>query len=138
MLRAGIALVMLAAWTAALPAARSTADDQSPKVTIKGSLSYETSESLPSDSRAVVELRHVPALPTAPAVAERRIDLAGKSSPVSFDFAVERFRIVGGVTYILRVTILSGTRAILTSEDVKIDVTPSEVDAGEIKLKPAK
>ena len=138
MLRAGIPVVVFAAWTAAMPAAHSTADNQSPKVTIKGSLSFETSEALPSDSHALVELRHVPALPSAPAVADRRIDLEGKPSPVSFDFAVERFRLVSGVTYVLRVTIRSGTRAISSSEDVKIDVTPSDVDAGEIKLKPAK
>jgi hypothetical protein len=59
---------------------------------------------------------------------------------VSFEFAVERYRlvVVGGVPYIVRVAILSGTRAIWISDDVRIDITVSDVDAGAITLKPVK
>jgi putative lipoprotein len=137
MLRVGVSIV-LAGWVAAMPLARSAVHGQSSRLTIKGSITYEAREALPSDSRAVVELRHIPALPAAPAVAGQRIDLKGKATPVSFEFAVERYRLVGGVTYIVRVAILSGTRAVWTSDDVKVDVTASDVDTGAITLQPVK
>jgi putative lipoprotein len=73
-----------------------------------------------------------------PAVAEQRIALEGRQAPVPFEFAVDRFRITGGVTYVLRCTIVSGTRAIWTAEDVKIDTTVETVDAGAITLTPVK
>jgi uncharacterized lipoprotein YbaY len=138
MLRVGVSIVALAAWMAVMPLARPAADGQLAKLTIKGSFTYEAGGALPSDSRAVVELRHTPALPAAPAVAEQRIGLEGKTAPVSFDIAVERRKLVGGATYFVRVGILSGTRAIWTSDDVKIDVTASVADVGAITLKPAK
>ena len=138
MLRLGVSSVVLAGWLAAMPLAGSAVDGQSPKLTIKGSITYEAGGTLPSDSRAVIELRRIPALPAAPAVAEQRIDLEGKAAPVSFEFAVERYRLVGGATYIVRGAILSGTRAIWISDDVRIDVTASDVDAGAITLKPVK
>jgi uncharacterized lipoprotein YbaY len=138
MLRVGVSIVVLAGSVAAMPMARSTVDGQSSKLAIKGSITYEAGEALPPDSRAVVELRHIPALPTAPAVAEQRINLEGKLAPVSFAFAVDRVRLVRGVTYVVRVAILSGTRTIWASDDVKIDITASDVDAGAIPLKPVK
>jgi uncharacterized lipoprotein YbaY len=80
-----------------MPLAGSAVDGQHAKLTIKGSITYEAGEALPSDSRAGIELRHMPAVPAAPAVAEQRIDLKGKAAPVSFEFAVERYRLVGNV-----------------------------------------
>ena len=140
MLRLGVSSVVLAGWLAAMPLADSAVAGQPPRLTIKGSITYETGEALPSDSRAVIELRHIPAAPAAPAVVEQRIDLEGKAAPVPFKLAVERSRLVvaEGVTYIVRVTILSGARAIRISDDVRIDVTGSDVDAGGIALKPFK
>ena len=80
----------------------------------------------------------MPALAKAPAVVDQQIDLAGKQSPIPFELAVERHRLVGGVTYVVRAVILSGTRAIRTSDEVKIDVNASSVDVKEITLKPVK
>ena len=138
MLRISVSSVVLAGWLAAMPFADSAVAGQSPKLTIKGSITYEAGGALPSDSRAVIALRHIPALPDAPAVVEQRIDLEGKAAPVPFKFAVERSRLVvaDGVTYFVRVAILSGTRAIWMSDDVRIGVTRSDVDAGTIALKP--
>ena len=136
-----LAIIAVAGWAgfASNSAAASAAvRDQTGKFTIKGSATYEAGAALPSDSRAVVELRHVPALPNAPAVANQTIDLAGKQSPIPFEFAVERYRLVGGGTYVVRGVILSGTRAIWTSDDVRIDVRESTVDVKEIALKAAK
>ena len=124
------------AWNSA--SARSTVRDQTGKFTIKGSIAYDAGSGLPQDSRAVVELRHLPALPNAPAVADKKIDLAGKQSPVSFEFAVERYKLVAGGTYIVRGVILSGKQTIWTSDDVKINITESAVDVKEIALKPVK
>ena len=138
MLRVGVSIVVLAGYVAAMPLAGLAVGGQSPKVTVKGSIAYEAGEALPSDSRAVIELRHIPALPAAPPVAVQRIDLDGKAAPVSFEFAVERYRLAGVVNYIVRVAVLSGTRTIWTSDDVKIDVTATNVDAGTITLKPVK
>jgi putative lipoprotein len=138
MLRVSLSIILLAAWTAAVPVARSAADDQNQKLTIKGSLTYEAGTALPSGSRAVVELRHLPALPNAPAVADQRIDLEGKQSPVKFEFTVERFKLVAGGTYVVRGAIVSEKRAIWTADDVKVDVTPSTVDVKEIVLRPVK
>ena len=138
MLRVSLSILLLAGWTAATPVARSAALDQMQKLTIKGSVAYEASPALPSGSHLVIELRHLPALPNAPAVAEKRIDLEGKQSPVPFEFAVERFRLVAGATYVVRLAIVSEKRAIWTADDVKIDVTPSTVEMKEITLKPVK
>ena len=140
MLRFDVSSVVLAGSLAAMPLGSSAVDGQSLKLTIKGSITYEAGAALPSDSRAVIQLRHIPAAPGAPAVAGQRIDLNGKAAPVSFEFAVERYRLVvaDGVTYIVRVAILSGTRAISISDDVRIDVTGSGVDTGAITLKPIK
>jgi putative lipoprotein len=138
MLRASLSIILLAGWTAATPVARSAADDQIEKLTIKGSVTYEAGAALPPGSRAVIELRHLPALPNAPSVADQRIDLEGKQSPVPFEFSVERFKLVGGVTYVVRGAIVSEKRAIWTADDVKIDVTPSTVDVKEITLRPVK
>ena len=139
MLRVSLSIILLAGWTAATPVARPAAPDQMPKLTIKGSVAYETGDTpLPDGSHAVIELRHLPALPNAPAVAEKRIDLKDKKSPVSFEFAVERFRLVAGASYLVRIAIVSEKRAIWTADDIKIDVTPSTVDVKEITLKPVK
>ncbi len=135
MLRVSLAIVVLAGWTAATPLARSAANDQIEKLTIKGSVSYEAG-ALPAGSRAVIELRHVPALPNAPAVVDQRIDLEGKQSPVPFEFTLERYRLVGNMTYVVRSAIVSEKGVIWIADDVKIDVTPSTVDVKEITLRP--
>ena len=138
MLRVSLSIILLAGWTATTPVARLAADDQSRTLTIKGSVTYEAGGALPSGSRAVIELRHLPALPNAPAVADQRIDLDGKQSPVSFEFTLERFKLVGSATYFVRGAIVSEKRAIWTADDVKIDVTQSTVDVKEITLRPVK
>ena len=138
MLRVSLSIILLAGWTVATPGARPAADDQIQKLTIKGSVAYESGTALPPGSRMVIELRHLPALPNAPAAAELRIDLDGHQSPVPFEFTVERYRLVGGVTYVVRGAIVADKRAIWTADDVKIDVTPSSVDVKEITLRPVK
>jgi len=138
MFRVSLSIILLAGWTATAPVARLAADDQSRTLTIKGSVTYEAGAALPPGSRAVIELRHLPALPNAPAVADQRIDLDGKQSPVSFEFTLERFKLVGSATYFVRGTIVSEKRAIWTADDVKIDVTQSTVDVKEITLRPVK
>ena len=115
-----------------------SANAQIQKLTIKGSVTYEAGAALPPGSRAVIELRHVPALPDAPAVTDQRIDLEGKQSPVPFEFTLERFKLVGGATYFVRGAIVSEKRAIWTADDIKIDVTQSTVDVKEITLRPVK
>ena len=105
------------------------------KLTIKGSVAYEAGAPPPPGSHAVIELRHLPALPDAPAVAEQRIDLDGKQSPVKFELALERFKLVGNATYFVRGAIVSEKRAIWTADDIKIDVTQSTVDVNEITLR---
>jgi uncharacterized lipoprotein YbaY len=137
MLRVGLAIILLAGWTVAAPVARSAWDDQIQKLTIKGSVTYQAGAALPPGSRAVIELRHLPALPDAPAVADQRIDLEGKQSPLPFEFTVERFKLVGSATYFVRGAIVSERRAIWTAADVKTDVTQSTVDMKEITLMPA-
>ena len=69
MLRVGLSIILLAGWTVATPVARSADDDPIERVTIKGSVTYEAGDALPPGSREVIELRHLPALPNAPAVA---------------------------------------------------------------------
>ena len=98
MLRVSLSIILLAGWTVAAPAARSAATHQIQTLTIKGSVTYDAGAALPPGSRAVIELRHQPALPDAPAVADQRIDLEGKQSPVPFEFTLERFKLVGGAT----------------------------------------
>ena len=138
MLRVSLSIILLAGWTAAPLVARSAADDQLQKVTIKGSVTYEADAALPPGSRAVIELRHLPALPDAPAVANQRIDLEGKQSPVPFEFTLERYKLIGNATYFVRGAIVSEKRAIWTADDIKIDVTQSTVDVKEITLRPVK
>jgi len=135
MLRVSLSIILLSGWTAAAPAARSGADGQTRTLTIKGSVTYEAGAPLPPGSRAVIELRHLPALPNAPAVADQRIDLEGKQSPVPFEFTVERYKLVGSAAYFVRGAIVSEKRAIWTADDIKIDVTQSTVDVKEITLK---
>ena len=138
MLRVSLSIILLAGWTVGTPVARSAAHDQIQKLTIKGSITYEAGAALPAGSRAVIELRHLPALPNAPAVVDQRIDLEGKQSPVPFEFTVERYKLVGGGTYFVRGAIVSEKRAIWTADDIKIDVTQSTVDVKEITLRPVK
>ena len=137
MFRLSLSIILLAGLTIATPGARSVSSNQIEKLTIKGSITYDGA-SLPSGSRAVIELRHLPALANAPAVADQRIDLEGRQSPVSFEFTLERYKLVGNATYFVRGAIVSEKRAIWTADDIKIDVTPSTVDVKEITLKPAK
>jgi len=138
MLRVSLSLILLAVGTVATPVARSAAHDQIEKLTIKGSVTYEAGAALPPGSRAVIELRHLPALPDAPAVTDQRIDLEGKQSPVPFEFTVERYKLVGGATYFVRGSIVSEKRTIWSADDIKIDVTQSAVDVKEIRLSPVK
>ena len=107
MLRVSLSIILLAGLTAATSVARSAADDQIQKLTLKGSVTYDANGSLPSGSSAVIELRHLLALPDAPAVAVQRIDLDGKQSPVSFELSLERYRLVAGSTYFVRGAIVS-------------------------------
>ena len=138
MLRVSLSIILLAGWTVAIPVARSAAHDQIQTLTIKGSVTYEAGAALPPGSRAVIELRHLPALPDAPAVADQRIDLEGKQSPVPFEFTLERFKLVGGATSFVRGAIVSEKRAIWTGDDIKIDVTQPTVDVQAITLRPVK
>ena len=138
MLRVSLSVIFLAGLTVATPVALSAADDLIQRLTIKGSVTYEGDEELPPGSHAVIELRHLPALPDAPAVVYRRIDLEGKQSPVSFEFTLERFKLVGSATYFVRGVIVSEQRAIWTTDDIKVDVTQSTVDVKEITLRPVK
>lgn len=138
MLRVSLSIILLAGWTAAAPVARSAANDQIQKLTIKGSVTYEAGAALPPGSRAVIELRHLPALPNAPAVVDQRIDLEGNQSPVPFEFTLARYRLVGSATYVVRGAIVSEQRVIWSADDVKIDVTQSTVDVKEITLRPVK
>jgi uncharacterized lipoprotein YbaY len=138
MLRVSLSIILLAGWTVAAPVARSAASGQIETLTIKGSVTYDVGGALPPGSRAVIELRHLPALPDAPAVADQRIDLEGKQSPVPFEFTVERYKLVGTATYFVRGAIVSEKRAIWTADAITIDVTQSTVDVKEITLRPAK
>ena len=138
MFRVGLSIILLAGWTVASPVARSAANNQIQELTIKGSVTYEAGAALPPGSRAVIELRHLPALPDAPAVAAQRIDLEGKQSPVPFEFTLERYKLVGNATYFVRGAIVSEKAAIWTADDITIDVTESTVDVKEITLRPVK
>jgi len=138
MLRVSLSIILLAGWMVGSPMAHSAADDQLKELKIKGSVTYEAGVSLPPGSRAVVELRHLPALPNAPAVVDQRIDLEGKQSPVSFELTLERFKLVGSATYFVRGVIVSENRAIWTTDDIKVDVSQSTVDVKEITLRPVK
>ena len=138
MLRVSLLIILLAGWTVATPVARSAGTDQIQKVTITGSVSYEAGAELPPGSRAVIELRHLPALPDAPPIVVQRIDLERKESPVPFELTLERYKLVGNATYFVRGAIVSEKRAIWTADDVKIDVTQSTVDVKEITLRPVK
>ena len=138
MLRVSLSIILLAGWTVAAPVARSAASGQIETLTIKGSVTYDVGGALPPGSRAVIELRHLPALPGAPAVADQRIDLEGKQSPVPFEFTVERYKLVGTATYFVRGAIVSEKRAIWIADTITIDVTQSTVDVKEITLRPAK
>ncbi len=138
MLRVSLSIILLAGLTVATPVARSAANAQIEQLTIKGSVTYEAGEALPAGSRAVIELRHLPALPDAPAVADQRIDLEGKQSPVPFEFTLERYKLVGNATYFVRGAIVSEKGAVWSADDIKIDVTESTVDVKEITLRPVK
>ena len=138
MLQVSFSIILLAGWTVATPVARSAANDQIQELTIKGSVTYEAGAALPPGSRAVIELRHLPALPDAPAVVDQRIDLEGKQSPVPFEFTLERYKLLGSATYFVRGAIVSEKRAIWSADDIKIDVTQSTVDVKEITLRPVK
>ena len=76
----------------------------------------------------------MPALSNAPAVVDQRIDLAGKTSPVAFEFTLERFRLVGNATDFVRGAIVSEKVVISTTDDITVDVTQSSVDVKEITL----
>ena len=135
MLRVSLSVIFLAGLTVATPVALSAADNLIQRLTIKGSVTYEGDEELPPGSHAVIELRHLPALPDAPAVVYRRIDLEGKESPGPFEFTLERYKLVGGATYFVRGTIVSEKGVILTADSMKIDVTESTVDVKDITLR---
>ena len=136
MLRVSLSIILLAGWTLTTPVAHSVGDDPIQKLTIKGSVTYAAGAALPPGSRAVIEVRHLPALPDAPAVAVQRIDLEGKQTPVPFEFTLERYRFAGSATYFVRGAIVSDKRAIWSADDIKIDVTQSTVDVKEIALRP--
>ena len=57
---------------------------------------------------------------------------------MSFEFTLERFKLVGSATYFVRGAIVSEKRAIWTADDIKVDVTQSTVDVKEITLRPVK
>ena len=137
MLRVSLSIILLAGLTVATPVARSAANDQIQELTIKGSVTYEAGAALPPGSHAVIELRHLPALPDAPPVIAQRIDLEGKQSPVSFEFTVERYKLVGSATYFVRGAIVSEKRVIWTADDIAIDVAQSTMDVQAITLRPA-
>ena len=138
MLRVSLSIILLAGLMAAAPVARSAANGQIQKLTIKGSVTYEADTPLPAGSRAVIELRHLPALPNAPVVVDQQIDLEGKKSPVPFEVTLDRFKLVANATYFVRAAIVFEKRATWTADDIKIDVTDvnqSTVDVKEIPLK---
>jgi putative lipoprotein len=137
-LRVTLSILLLAASTVAIHVARPAADGQVEKLTIKGSVTYDAGAALPPGSRAVIELRHLPALPDAPPVADQRIDLEGRQSPVPFELTLERFKLVGSAMYYVRTAIVAGDHAVHTGDNIKIDVSQSTVDVKEIALRAVK
>ena len=134
MFRVSLSIILLAGWTVATPVASSDDTDPIQKVKIKGSVTYDTGAALPPGSRAVIELRHLPALPDAQGIAYQQINLDGKQSPVPFELTLERYKLVRGATYFVRGAIVSEKRVIWTADSIKIDVTGSTVDVKEITL----
>ena len=57
---------------------------------------------------------------------------------MSFEFTLERYKLVGNAAYVVRGAIVSENRTIWTADDIKIDVTQSTVDVKEITLTPVK
>ena len=107
-------------------------------MTIKGSITYEAGAALPAGSRAVIELRHLPALQAPRRSPSQRMNIEGKQSPVPFEFTLERYKLVASATSFVRGAIVAEKRAIWIADDIKIDVTQSIVDVKEITLRPIK
>jgi uncharacterized lipoprotein YbaY len=136
MLRVSFCISLLTGLMVATPVAQGAGNDQLlQRLTVKGSVTYESDAALPPGSRAVIELRHRPALPDAPATVYQRIELEGKQSPVQFELTLDRYKLVAGATYFVRGAIISEQGAIRTANDITIDVTQSTVNVNEITLR---
>jgi len=55
-------------------------------------------------------------------------DVERNQSLVPFEFTIERYRLPGSSTYVVRTAIVSEILAVWTADNVKIDVTPSTVE----------
>ncbi|HQR72767.1 MAG TPA: META domain-containing protein [Burkholderiaceae bacterium] len=105
------------------------------ELVVVGQMSHLQRVALPSDSRAVVELRDESDT-SMPVIAEQRIELAGRQVPIPFSLAVDRARLASGHRYAVRAGITTGGRPTWVSDPVRVDLTQARPDVGTLVVRP--
>lgn len=105
------------------------------EVVVVGQLSHLQRLALPTDGRAVVELRDESAA-SLPVIAEQRIELAGRQVPIPFALAVDRSRLVAGHRHAVRASITADGRPAWASERVAVDLAQARPDVGTLVVRP--
>lgn len=102
--------------------------------TVQGTLVVQPPGSLPSQGRAVVELRDA-AGDDGPVVAEQRITLRGAQPPIRFTLTVDPTRLRADATYAVRAAILENRLPTWVSDAVPVDPLMEQIDLGELPMK---
>lgn len=104
-------------------------------LTVIGVLAHRERVALPPDTLAIVELRDAAAPEGAPPIAEQRIALEGRPTPVPFELRVERAKLVPGRQHAVRGGLVVGRRPAWASDAVAVDATRGgPVDVGTLWL----
>ena len=110
--------------------------DPARTLAISGALTYRARIALPTDARAVVELKAGSA-DDAPVAAEQRIDLKGRQVPIPFALVVDRARLADGTTYRVRGAVFIGARAVWVTDPVVVDAKAPVLDLGLVWMQAA-
>ena len=104
---------------------------------VSGTVTFRRANALPSNSVLIVRIADVSRQDTAATViAEQRIDLTGKQSPVSFDLAYDRSRIQDRNRYAVQAEIREGERLLYITNTSSPVITQGNPRNVEITLAP--
>jgi heat shock protein HslJ/uncharacterized lipoprotein YbaY len=102
---------------------------------VAGELVSRVRIALPSDGQAIVELR-ADNDPKAAVVAEQRIDLQGRQTPIAFELKVDRTRLTPAERYAVRGGVHTSGRFAWVTDPVLVDTSGARAAAEELLLKP--
>jgi heat shock protein HslJ/uncharacterized lipoprotein YbaY len=102
-------------------------------IAVTGTLTFEPALKPPPETVVVVELSDLQSASNTQ-VAQQRMPIAERSSPLQFDLKVPIARLNAGTAYVLRAAALLQSKPTWVSEEVLVTAQPGDIATGEVRM----